>query len=1236
MTLPGERPCPASDLELVNCPAQSAQILSVSGLKAPNPFKNSPSAPVPDTMHLPSPHFPYVPTSIAADVLETLPFKTSNRILDDLRFTPTYLATTPHGSLLRLRPHDYRHVVAATLLKLPSTCLVIQNSVNYIPSVSRAAFGPVSATTVRGLIASASDTLHHFRVQILQQQTAAVAPSAPKHEYRVVPRDLVSAHDLQYLDDTVICGANLVDDAFFKSVNSAENHLLRVSVFAAEFSRADLTSLANPGAIKRQSRPSDDTTAKPEPSTPGHYYRTLLKVLKGPILLPAGEAVHTIDRAKTKLDAHIDTEFLFRELGFTTNDGGDTLVPPDLGTEPQRKEAYIRKAYELVYRGKQLPGPHVKDLEVQYLFSDTMSQVYAALGEPDKLASITTARSDQSNRSPYYVATLSYAFYPEELVIRCYENCVLLDPAHKLQYVDCLKSIISSRPHDTQKLQTYYNDQYLKGFMYSLLDYHRAIQALGIDGAPDELTLDDETVLQLYQAACRSDYKNYTYFNKQLRVISDIVGSETLARFLRDEMIIPQAALHELRIEEATEDEVVITAYEIRLDDVMLAFNFNSSSAEVVFFQKCLLSVATVRRSFLLMAYIDKTMPELSRAGKTPSYADALVQLSVDAETPDLDVVSAFESACNNDPAQNPAQFCNLRGALKVVAAERLSVLLTSFLRTGRVDPAYLPPQNWPTGLDNIGNTCYLNSLLQYYFCIRPLRDMVLQFHEKNSDFSRWPQRKIGGRAVEASELDRSFQFVYRLQHLYKEMIHTRQRCVQPSQELAYLSFLPLSYPVSFSSDVGDDAGNDAEIDTMDVDRENIEEDVGSVEKQGEEKLEGQERHEGQESKEQEGYKERRGKREGHEGAEDGDDRKIMRIDSAQIESAIEIGRQQDVTESIENVTFQLETALKPLSIEDDGEQYDLIKKLFCGKTKQTITPLDRCRPARSSTERFFSLIINVSDHPRDIYDALDNYFSDSIVHLDEGTVQMGLTILELPEILQFHVQRVLFDRERLVAYKSCEPIPFAETVYLDRYLDTEDAEIVAKRAEVTQRKAEIKRLTAERAALTQPVASASASASSSSPAPMSVLNALQVTSKYLTEVVQQSNELNVLQSTVDAVQAQVDAVQAKVLSLDTQIDLLQRQVLGQFDAFTKVGYTLFAIFIHRGEASHGHYWIYIRDMQRNIYRKYNDDTVTEVPESEVLDFSADNTATPYYVVYVKDELRGMYIEPLRREIREE
>jgi len=35
-----------------------------------------------------------------------------------------------------------------------------------------------------------------------------------------------------------------------------------------------------------------------------------------------------------------------------------------------------------------------------------------------------------------------------------------------------------------------------------------------------------------------------------------------------------------------------------------------------------------------------------------------------------------------------------------------------------------------PVGLENIAQTCYMNSLFQYYFTVKPLRDAILNYEE--------------------------------------------------------------------------------------------------------------------------------------------------------------------------------------------------------------------------------------------------------------------------------------------------------------------------------------------------------------------------------------------------------------------------------------------------------------------------------------------------------------------------
>ncbi len=56
-----------------------------------------------------------------------------------------------------------------------------------------------------------------------------------------------------------------------------------------------------------------------------------------------------------------------------------------------------------------------------------------------------------------------------------------------------------------------------------------------------------------------------------------------------------------------------------------------------------------------------------------------------------------------------------------------------------------------PVGLNNIGNTCYLNSLLQYLFTVKAVRDVVTNYDEFRLNLAddSIQQRRLGGNKME-------------------------------------------------------------------------------------------------------------------------------------------------------------------------------------------------------------------------------------------------------------------------------------------------------------------------------------------------------------------------------------------------------------------------------------------------------------------------------------------------------
>jgi ubiquitin carboxyl-terminal hydrolase 25 len=72
------------------------------------------------------------------------------------------------------------------------------------------------------------------------------------------------------------------------------------------------------------------------------------------------------------------------------------------------------------------------------------------------------------------------------------------------------------------------------------------------------------------------------------------------------------------------------------------------------------------------------------------------------------------------------------------------------------------------------------------------------------------------------------------------------------------------------------------------------------------------------------------------------------------------------------------------------------------------------------------------------------------------------------------------------------------------------------------------------------------------------------------------------------------------------------------FDSLADHKYRLHAVICHTGTAKAGHYWVWIHDFGKKVWRKYNDTTVTEVPEDNFTGQLQDEE--PYYLAYVREQ----------------
>jgi ubiquitin carboxyl-terminal hydrolase 25/28 len=104
-----------------------------------------------------------------------------------------------------------------------------------------------------------------------------------------------------------------------------------------------------------------------------------------------------------------------------------------------------------------------------------------------------------------------------------------------------------------------------------------------------------------------------------------------------------------------------------------------------------------------------------------------------------------------------PGQKEQIDKAMNIIATSIQSATLLDALRAKgiRTESA---SEDWPVGLENIGNTCYLNSLLQFLFTIPKLRNLVLNFDDFRVDLSNYDiaSRRVGSRHITVQETEKA------------------------------------------------------------------------------------------------------------------------------------------------------------------------------------------------------------------------------------------------------------------------------------------------------------------------------------------------------------------------------------------------------------------------------------------------------------------------------------------------
>ncbi|CAG8574409.1 42246_t:CDS:10, partial [Gigaspora margarita] len=576
------------------------------------------------------------------------------------------------------------------------------------------------------------------------------------------------------------------------------------------------------------------------------------------------------------------------------------------------------------------------------------------------------------------------------------------------------------------------------------------------------------------------------------------------------------------------------------------------------------------------------------------------VQKSLGNYTKD-DVTEAYKTM-NADPNQTDSTSATkYRESLLIIGKYRRSELISNFLIEGGSNEVDMTDyfSDMPVGLDNIGNTCYLNSLLQYYFTIRNLREAVLSADTSsvNGLDNNWESFTSGGRKVSKSEVERAKKFLSLLRNLFINLMQTPQKSIAPDTDLAYLALVnaknddeykettksPMdtstnsdmvmddsspgpSAPATASAiNFSDSSSSPAEVEEVlmsgvspncadqgSLFRSNNGQYQTENETSNSHSLKGKE-------------KEDNFSTEKPYGPELPDDSLTnTKEDKIKTASSMLFGKQQDVTENMfttcipecmDNVMFQLQAALKVTIPDQNGEQ-------------------------------------------------------QNIVEFDGTQAQRDVTLTRTPPILQIQVQRVQFDRSTSNVYKSNAYLRLEPTIYLDRYLDKNRLPLQERRKRAHEMKQVIELLQTELGDLTQDKTTL-----------LPTVELLKFTSDFVQSIKNDDSDfifdenfdwrLSEIEQERLRVNKRIDDIQHRITSLRNELKEL-------YCDMKECAYRLYAVFIHSGQATFGHYWIYIYDFEKNRWLKYNDSYVTKVEDYEVFADTTGKTANPYCMVYVR------------------
>ncbi|KAL1303261.1 hypothetical protein AAFC00_006675 [Neodothiora populina] len=807
--------------------------------------------------------------------------------------------------------------------------------------------------------------------------------------------------------------------------------------------------------------------------------------------------------------------------------------------------------------------------------------------------------------------------FSDPLIDYAYKRQSTADPDKTPYYFDCLQQLAQGRGSEYLFVRT---SEIVSEGVVGKRDLEDAYNDIsGTRDLASAKNIDEQYIISLYRATisdCGTEQR--AKLRQSLQKIGQSRASKAIMNAASDTVETYDEALSYLGAEQGMGDEAIIALYGTKIGDSPE----NSEAA-----QKAVKIIADERKSGALQGFL--TTGELSSYEMDLPEACKHLQIEFNPHMDEAVLSTAFDFALMDNPGQRTQQ---------AIAAVRRAMHEPST----RVDTAR---ENWPVGLISHGNTCYLNSLLQYYFTIKPLRDLVLDIDQYKFDLSSHETKseRVQSIHLKRYEIEAYEKFADHLKVLFDRMIKSPSSVVRPDAELVCGAFLK---PDEVK---GKPIGKEDEpAKSIDADMTGTGQDDKPVEVKDTSLAE---------SMDTTSQMITRPASVASSATliEEGDSPAVVSTQAlltppaspkadppepqqrpplpprpnvekalTQLEMAEEAAkRQQDVAEVMEDLLRRLRAAIKPEGQDSHGEQVDQLRDLFNMRFSDTI--LTDGKSQTKEEEDATNILLNVPYEPTDIYSALDRILDLRSDDVAGKPVELYRTFAALPPLLQISIPRIAIADGSAV--KVTHSLRLEETLYMDRYCDTPEVLKIRQRCWQTRRT--LRSLRAQKELIeNSPIKN------------LSGPEVVDATAKFISGLVEVNTELEELGVGAIGVptglngelESEAEAMRSRLGPIDDEIRRAEASLQGQFDSFRQHKYRLYAVFFHRGGASAGHYWTNMFDFEKNMWREYNDEKVEGDKNADtILNAREWIHGTPTYAVYVRDEVKDAFVDPVCR-----